>query len=276
MKANFIKNDTVSGNPIHLMALASVLTSLDSLPGIVESLTIKCGEREEISYWVPIIAEWEALAREFLEKQAVQFEELDPEFEENIIIEQSQHLRYLKQLDLIIHRLPEESQRLFYKALDRQESTLAGVLQFDPHIASSDLTDEEREKYVKSAASANSIRMLKMLCDKSVDKLNLLFIALEIASKSGHVAVVGWALQQLKMYSLGCYEYGLNLSLENASVNGHVAVVKRLLQEAAIDPSRFNNTALFLASFHGHRDVVKLLKADPRIRLSWFERYFTY
>jgi len=256
------------------MALASVLTALDSLPGIVESLTIKCNEREEISYWVPIIAQWEALAREFLEKQAVEFFELNPEFEENIIIEQSQHLRYLKQLDLIIHLLPDESQRLFEIALDRQESTVAGVLQFDPHVA---LSDEHREKYVKVAALANSIQMLKMLCETAVNKINLLKIALDNASMRGNVAVVDWALQQLKIYSLGYYEIvSLHLSLEKASVNGRVAVVERLLQEPAIDPSRDNNSALFLASYHDRRDVVKLLKADPRIRLSWFERYFTY
>jgi hypothetical protein len=255
------------------MALASVLTALDSLPGIVESLTIKCNEREEISYWVPFITEWGALAREFLEKRAVEFEELNPEFEENIIIEQSQHLRYLKQLDLIIHQLPDESQRLFYQALDRQESTLAGVLQFDPHVA---LSDEHREKYVKVAALANSIQMLKMLCETAVNKINLLTIALENASMRGNVAVVDWALQQLKNASTGFYDYVLYSSLEKASANGRVAVVKRLLQEAAIDPSRYNNSALFLASYHDRRDVVKLLKADPRIRLSWFERYFTY
>lgn len=93
----------------------------------------------------------------------------------------------------------------------------------------------------------------------------------------GNVAVVDWALQQLKIYSLGYYEIvSLHLSLEKASVNGRVAVVERLLKEADIDPSRYNNYALFLASYHDRRDVVKLLKADPRIRLSWFERYFTY
>jgi hypothetical protein len=256
------------------MALASVLTALDSLPGLVESLTIKCNEREEISYWMPFITEWEALAREFLEKQAVQFEELNPEFEENIIIEQSQHLRYLKQLDLIIHLLPDESQRLFYQALDRQESTLAGVLQFDPHVVA--LSDKNREKYVKVAALANSIQMLKMLCETAVNKINLLKIALDNASMRGNVAVVDWALQQLKNASTGFYDYVLYSSLKKASVNDRVAVVKRLLQEPAIDPSRDNNSALFLASYHDRRDVVKLLKADPRIRLSWFERYFTY
>ena len=49
----------------------------------------------------------------------------------------------------------------------------------------------------------------------------------------------------------------------NACINGDIERVKRLIR--VVDPSTANNWAIRLASQFGHKDVVQLLLADPRV-----------
>jgi hypothetical protein len=56
-----------------------------------------------------------------------------------------------------------------------------------------------------------------------------------------------------------------NYALFNASQKGHLDIVKLLLSDARVDPSVKDNKALIFASLKGHLEIVKLLLLDARV-----------
>src|SRR6185503_9095679 len=56
-----------------------------------------------------------------------------------------------------------------------------------------------------------------------------------------------------------------NWPIRIASQKGHIDIVRLLLEDTRVDPSEFDNQALYNACSYHHLKVVKLLLTDPRV-----------
>lgn len=70
-------------------------------------------------------------------------------------------------------------------------------------------------------------------------------------------------------------KYGLHIftALEWACFYGYFNVVKKLLNDPRVDPRRWGQAAIGLASENGHTKICKLLLADPRVDPSFNGNY---
>jgi ankyrin repeat protein len=97
--------------------------------------------------------------------------------------------------------------------------------------------------------------------DPRVDPSNRNNLAIQVASRYGHLAAVTLLLQDTRVNPSA----NDNWAIRYASQNGHLEVVTLLLQDPRVDPSANNNIAIRLASYYGHPSVSKILLQDHRV-----------
>ncbi|XP_059076917.1 uncharacterized protein LOC131876140 [Cryptomeria japonica] len=90
--------------------------------------------------------------------------------------------------------------------------------------------------------------------------------ALHIAAREGHPELVEWFLQNVKGLS-GVRNADLNKPLHEAAKRGNQKIIRTLLRYnncAAAKRNQFGESALLIASEHGHVDAVRVLvEATP-------------
>lgn len=113
-----------------------------------------------------------------------------------------------------------------------------------------------------AAASYNRLEIVEILLDElKIDPSENYNLAIQVACTSGCLQIVNKLLEDKRVDPSDDQNQALRLTC----ARGHILVLERLLQDDRVDPSDVNNDALKKAR---SRDIVNLLKNDPRFRPS--------
>jgi ankyrin repeat protein len=130
---------------------------------------------------------------------------------------------------------------------------------FDPSADDNRNRNRNRAIAIQLAAKNGHLAVVeRLLQDERVDPSASNNLAIRMAAQNGHLTVVERLLQDPRV------DPSAN-AIQFAAVRGHVAVVERLLDDDRVDPSANNNNAVRWAAHFGHLAVVDRLLEDDRV-----------
>lgn len=265
------------------MELATALARLDAIPVLIESLKSHYPESHDIWYCVNVILP-------FAKNEA---EQLVVAVEEGKSKGNTYNLcKRLRCLELIEKKKPESSgfflddessgyflddDRSSVVTHDIENTELAILIMDSCYTLNKEKFFSLEFHVVMNSICSNICRfgcleLLEILLQLPyIDPSNEEYNCLLNACIGGHVKVV----DRLLTLETRCDpSIGSNTCFITSCCRDHVDVARRLLADPRVNPSALDNYAIKIASRAGHKEIVKMIKADKRCTLNFFQKLF--